>query len=389
MLAMAATAAAPGTTATVGVVGAGQLARMMQQAAVDLGVALVVLAEKPGQPAELAGCRTIIGAPDDGDALLALAGEVDVVTLDHEGVPARLLAELEATGHRVRPSSRSIVFAQDKWAAFELFSGRGLPVPPSVLIEGAAPTAMDDVASRLGLPLVLKLRSGGYDGRGVEVVGDADSAREVLSRWAGRDVVAQQMVDIDVELAVVGARRPGGQASFYPPVLTNQVDGMCRELVMPAPVADGVAGRAVDIAASVVEGVDAVGAVTVEMFVSRSGEVVVNEIALRPHNSGHATIEAAAASQFHNHLRAVLDWPLGRTELAVPAAAMVNVVGDAAGTDPAVRLPRALEVSGASVHLYGKGSAPGRKLGHVTATGPDGDSALATARAAAGILNDG
>jgi 5-(carboxyamino)imidazole ribonucleotide synthase len=374
-----------GTAATVGVVGAGQLARMMHQAAIDLGVELVVLAERPDDPAVRAGCRALIGRPDDPEALDRLAEVSGIVTLDHELVPAAHLEALAAAGHRVRPSAAALVHAQDKWAAWERFEAAGLPVPRSLLLPpGADP---EPAADRLGLPLVLKLRTGGYDGRGVEVAADIEAARRVLAAWAGREVVAQEWVDMEFELAVVGARRPAGEAVFYPLVLTTQIDGMCRELVTPAPVADPVGRRALEVAGAVAEAVGAVGAVTTELFATRSGAVLVNEIALRPHNSGHATIEAATASQFHNHLRAVLDWPLGSTDLIVPAAAMVNVVGDAAGSDPAGRLPRALEVAGASVHLYGKAPAPGRKLGHVTATGPDVASALATARAAAAALN--
>jgi 5-(carboxyamino)imidazole ribonucleotide synthase len=368
----------PGTSAVVGVVGAGQLARMMQQAAVDLGIELIVLAEHDREPAVLAGARPLIGRPHDPEAVARLAEVAEVVTLDHELVPAAILEALQGAGHAVRPTAQSIVYAQDKWAAYELFVRHGLPVPASTLVTEAA---------ELTFPTVLKLRSGGYDGRGVEVAADAEQATRILGNWSGRDVIAQQPVDIDVEVAVVGARRPGGDRVSYPLVLTTQVDGMCREVSMPAPVGEDVARRATEIAGAVVDAVGAVGAVTVELFIDRTGAVLVNEIALRPHNSGHATIEAAATSQFHNHLRAVLDWPLGSPELITPAAAMVNVVGDAQSGDPTTRLAEALTIQGAAVHLYGKSSKPGRKLGHVTATGPDSATALRTARAAAGILN--
>ena len=378
MLTMPSSKAAPGTSAVVGVVGAGQLARMMQQAAVDLGIELVVLADHEREPAVLAGARPVIGRPDQADAMQRLAELTDVVTLDHELVPVEILTGLQQAGHLVRPTAQSLVYAQDKWAAYELFVAAGLPVPKSELVTGA---------SEIELPIVLKLRSGGYDGRGVEVARTPDQLQQVLEDWAGRDVIAQELVDLDNEVAVVGARRPGGERVSYPLVLTNQVDGMCRELTMPAPVSTQQARQATEIAGAVVDAVGAIGAVTVELFIDQSGAVLVNEIALRPHNSGHATIEGAATSQFHNHLRAVLDWPLGATDLLAPAAAMVNVVGDSAGGDPIARLPEALRVEGASVHLYGKGAKPGRKLGHVTATGRDVDEALKTARAAADILN--
>lgn len=378
MLAVSPTRGAAGTSAVVGVVGAGQLARMMQQAAVDLGIELVVLAAHDREPAVLAGARAVIGRPGDRDAMKRLAEMADVLTLDHELVPVEILDELAAAGHIVRPTGRSLVYAQDKWAAHRLFCDAGVPVPESRLVRNPA---------EVEAPVVLKLRSGGYDGRGVEVARTAEQVHRILAEWTGRDVIAQQLIEIEAEVAVVGARRPGGERVSYPLVLTNQVDGMCRELAMPAPVDAGIAERAVATAGAVVEAVGAVGAVTVELFVDRAGAVIVNEIALRPHNSGHATIEGAVTSQFHNHLRAVLDWPLGSTELIAPAAAMVNVVGADRGGDPNSRLPQALAVAGAAVHMYGKEARPGRKLGHVTATGSDAEQALNIARQAAGILN--
>ena len=375
-------------TARVGMVGAGQLARMTQAAAIDLGVELHVLATRTDEPAVLAGARCHLGAPDDDDALLAFAEAVDVVTLDHELVSDAALAEMAARGHAVHPSAQALLHAKDKLYAREQLGALGLPVPPFAAVSCAEEVA--DFAAEHGWPVVCKARRGGYDGRGVQVVADAEAAAEVLARGGGWMVEA--LVDIEVELAVVTARRPGGQRVTYPVVETVQQDGICVELVQPARVTGEVAEAAVALGQQVADAVDGVGIVAVELFVDRSGRLTVNELALRPHNSGHATIEGAVTSQFHNHLRAVLDWPLGDPGMRAPAAAMVNLLGPAgdaaagAGDPVSAALPGALEVADAAVHLYGKASRPGRKIGHVTVTGPDAEVALAAARAAADRL---
>lgn len=368
----------PPATGRVGMVGGGQLARMTHRAAIDLGVHLEVLAARPDDPAVLAGAPHRIGDHGDLDALLALAGEVDVVTLDHELVPNPHLTELERRGHRVRPAAAAVHLAQDKLHARGELSRRGFPVPA---FRGVA--SGDDVgtfADGHGWPVVVKARSGGYDGRGVWMVHDRPGADEVLAH--GGAYLVEARVPIATELAVVTARRPGGERVTYPVVETIQKDGICNELVMPARIPPALADAARELGGQVVQAVDAVGIVAVELFVTDDGELVVNELALRPHNSGHATIEACATSQFANHLRAVLDWPLGDPAMLAPAAAMVNVLGPGDGSDVAGRLPGALAVAGARVHLYRKAARPGRKIGHVTVLADTPDQALATARTA-------
>lgn len=362
-------------------VGAGQLARMTQRAAIDLGVSLVVLAARDDEPAVTAGAAHRLGDGDDAPSLLALAAEVDVITLDHELVDAATLATIAAQGTAVRPSPAALRVAQDKLVARETFASLGLPGPAHVVASDAA--GVDALAAEHGWPLVAKARTGGYDGRGVEVVADRAALDAVLAR--GGDWIVEQRADIALEIAVLVARRPGGEVVVYPVVETVQRDGICHELIMPARVDAAVAQRAVDIALRIAEGIDAVGMLAVEQFVTPAGEVLVNEIAVRPHNSGHASIEGCATSQFTNHLRAVLDWPLGGTELQAPFAVTVNVLG-VDTSDVAARVPRALSVEGARVHLYGKRSRPGRKIGHVTVLGEDADTALEAARSAAAIL---
>lgn len=370
-----------GTSARVGMVGAGQLARMTQRAAIDLGVALTVLAARSDEPAVAAGAAVELGAADDPVALERLAGRVDVVTFDHELVDGPALERLAARGVAVRPSPAALACAQDKLLARETFARLGLPGPDHAVAGDEA--AVRELAAAHGWPLIAKARRGGYDGRGVAVVADMDALTRVLER--GGEWIVERRVDIATEVAVVLARRPGGETAVHPVVETLQRDGICHELVMPARIDPATAARAVGIATALAAGIDAVGICAVELFVTPDRDVLVNEIALRPHNSGHATIEGTVTSQFHNHLRAVLDWPLGDPSMRTPVAATVNVLG-VDDRDVAARVPVALAVPGANVHLYGKSSRPGRKLGHVTVIGDDAETALDAARRAARAL---
>lgn len=357
-------------------IGAGQLARMTQQAAIPLDVELVVVAESDRDPAVLAGAPYRLAAPADGPALVAATEGIDIVTFDHELVPPAALRALEDAGRVLRPSPAALAHAQDKLHARRALAAAGFPVPAFAPVAGPGEVAA--FAGDQGWPVVLKARSGGYDGRGVVVV-EGPAALDGIPWEAGW--VAEEFLDLAAELAVVVARRPSGEAVAYPVVRTVQVDGICRHLAMPA----GATGAA-DLAGRVAAHVGAVGICAVELFVVADGRLLVNELALRPHNSGHATIEGCTTSQFENHLRAVLDWPLGAPDLVAPAAAMVNVITPDAAADPHAHLPAALAVPGAHVHLYGKASRAGRKVGHVTALGATPEAALATAQAAAGIL---
>lgn len=362
-------------------IGAGQLARMSHRAAIDLGIRLQVLATSVDDPAVLAGASHILGAPDE-TGLAALARGNQVLTLDHELVPIRDLTTVASAGTPVIPSPEALRYAQDKWFARTSMRAAGFPVPDHALVENADDVA--DFADVHGWPVVLKAVTMGYDGRGVAVVSDRAAAVDVMSpdrRW-----MVEEMIDLATELAVLVVRRPAGETRIYPVVETVQEDGICRELVMPARIDGRMADAASEMACEVVAVAGSCGVTAVELFVSTTGELLVNELAMRPHNSGHATFEACVTSQFHNHLRAVLDWPLGDTALMVPAVAMVNVLGSGDAASAMASVPAALAVGGASIHLYGKGERPGRKIGHVTAVGQSVDEALATARQAAARL---
>jgi 5-(carboxyamino)imidazole ribonucleotide synthase len=370
---------------TVGVVGAGQLARMCYQAAIGLDVDLRVLAARPDDAAATVLPHPHIGDADDPEALRRFAAACDVLTLDHELVDTATLAALAAVGTTVHPGPDALRFAQDKVHQRRTFADSGLPVPAFTVTTDLA--VAEGFADAHGWPVVCKRPHGGYDGRGVWTAGDASVLAEVWGEAAvdGADVLVEHAVAIEREVAVLVARGPDGRHAVAPVVETVQREGMLRELVVPARVPAAVQRDAVELGAAVVDQVDVVGVCAVELFWDGSG-LLVNEIAARPHNSGHWTIDGATTSQFENHIRAVLGLPLGAMEATAPAVCSVNVVGDAAGSWPQTRLADALAVPDVHVHLYGKIPRPERKLGHVTATASDLSTARARAHAAAAAL---
>jgi 5-(carboxyamino)imidazole ribonucleotide synthase len=365
---------------TVGIVGAGQLARMMAQAAIPLDIRVVLLAADPTDGAAQVVPDVVIGAPDDPQALRALADRCDVVTFDHELVDPALLAELEADGHRVYPTSTSMALAQDKRRQRLELGEAGFPMPAHANVDALADVA--EFGAAHGFPIVLKASRGGYDGRGVWMADTIEDAERVLdgAQATGTVLLAEQLLPLDLELAVLVARRPSGQVAAYPPIETVQQDGICRELRVPAAISVTLGAYATRIATDIAEQIGMVGIMAVEFFVSR-GELYVNELAPRPHNSGHWTIEGAATSQFEQHLRAVLDLPLGSTLPTGDGVATINLLGEGADNDPRRRLGDALAASDGHIHFYGKEPRPGRKVGHVTAVADTLEVAIAQARA--------
>ena len=389
----------------VGMVGAGQLARMTAQAAVGLGIGFRVLAAAADESAAQVCAGTQIGDYRSLDDLQVFGGGCDVVTFDHEHVPGPHLRALERAGLRVRPGPDALRYTQDKRAMRGRLAGLGVACPRS------APAAcLDDVArfaAGTGWPVVLKAVSGGYDGKGVWVCAGPDQAADVLAQalTRGIDLLVEEHVAFDRELAVLVARSPSGQAAVYPVVQTVQQDGICREVLAPAPgLAAATAAAAQRLGLSIAAGVGVTGMLAVELFEAPGG-LLVNELAMRPHNSGHWTIEGARTSQFEQHLRAVLDLPLGSPAAVARHAVMVNILG---GDDPdpsgraAAGPTRALDGAlysrlahvmaadpGVKVHLYGKAVRPGRKVGHVTAVGDDISELRDRAARAASYLRSG
>ena len=353
---------------------------MSQQAAIALGIQLHVLADAPGDSAALVIPEVSVGAASDGEAILAFADHVDVITFDHEHVPQEIIRALEATGHAVYPSSDALLYAQDKAVMRQRLGDAGFPMPHWSI----AASPEDVVAFDAPWPKVLKASKGGYDGKGVWLVADDAAAREVLSHDLGPGAVwiVEEMVGFTQEIAVQVARSPHGQAVAYPPVRTVQSDGICVEVVAPSAPHSVSSEEAEELALLVAKELGVVGMLAVELFDTPSG-LVINELAMRPHNSGHWTIDGAYTSQFENHLRAVLDLPLGDPRPRQPVAVMANILGgDIEDLHVAFKHVMARD-PGLKIHLYGKGVRPGRKVGHVTALGNDVDALRERAQHAA------
>ncbi|MFC9089289.1 5-(carboxyamino)imidazole ribonucleotide synthase [Nocardiopsis dassonvillei] len=374
------------TVPRVGMVGGGQLSRMTHQAGIALGVDFSVLATSPTDSAALV-CGDVSLGDDRGlDDVLAFAKAHDVVTFDHEHVPEPVLRAVEEAGGLLRPGRDALRFAQDKLRMRTRMAELDAPSP-----RWRAVTALEHVtafAGETGWPVVLKAARGGYDGKGVWVVGDADEARGVVDRAAAEEVplLVEEKVDFSRELAVQVARSPHGQVAVYPVVETVQRGGICHEVIAPAPdLSEDRATRAQQLAIEIAQALDVTGVLAVELFETADG-VVVNELAMRPHNSGHWSIEGARTSQFEQHLRAVLNLPLGSPRTNAPYTVMANLLG---GEDPEV-YRRYLHVMAkdpeVKVHFYGKDVRPGRKIGHVTVMGEDYRDLLARARDAAAYL---
>ena len=371
------------TFPTVGVVGAGQLARMLVPPAVALGVRLRVLAASPDDAAAQVIPDVVVGDYTDLDTLRAFADGVDALTFDHEHVPTGHLHTLVAEGVAVRPGPEALVHAQDKLTMRARLTEADIPVPRWGIARD--PGELAALGEALGWPLVVKTPRGGYDGKGVRVVDSAGHLDVVADWWTGSPLLVEERVPFAAEVAALVARSPHGQAVAYPVVETLQLDGVCREVVAPARLDDEEAATAQQIALRVAAELDVVGVLAVEMF-EVGGHVLVNELAMRPHNSGHWSIEGAQTSQFENHLRAVLDLPLGTPRARAPYTVMVNVLGgDYPDLYPAYRHVMARDPD-LHVHVYGKQVRPGRKVGHVTVSGDNVDDLLERARHAAGYL---
>jgi 5-(carboxyamino)imidazole ribonucleotide synthase len=354
----------------LGVVGAGQLGRMMLQDAISLAVPLRFMAASDEDPAVVVGGSFDIGSAMHDVDLGRFAATCDVMTFEHEVVDLEGLEDIERGGAVVRPSASALRVVADKLGMRRAVEWADLPVPE----WKQAKTVADLMEIVDAWPqCVVKLSRGGYDGRGVFVVDGPAEMEDLAEKLVRKRVplLVEPLLDFDRELAVIVARRPGGEAVVYDPVETRQIDGQCRQVDAPAPVALDHAARVREIGLQVAESIGVVGLVAVELF-EVGDELLINELAVRPHNTGHHSIDACVTSQFENHIRAVLDLPLGNASLTVPAAVMVNVVGDADATDPRDRLADAMAVdAGARIHLYEKESRPGRKIGHVTVTGTD------------------
>ncbi len=370
----------------VGMVGGGQLSRMTHQAAIALGLSLRVLADATHDSAALVAQGVTVGSHESLSDLRDFATGCEVVTFDHEHVPGALIAALEAEGLNILPGSAALLHAQDKLVMRQRLSALGVPVPAFAAVSSLAD--LSAFADEHGWPVVLKAATGGYDGKGVWVVSSPEQAAPVVA--SGVRLLVEQRVALVRELAAVVARSPYGQAGVWPVVETVQSDGICVEVIAPAPgLSEELAVEAQSLAIRLADELGVVGVMAVELFETASG-LLVNELAMRPHNSGHWTIEGARTSQFEQHLRAVLDYPLGTTTMTAPWVVMANLLGGDGDADLDRRLHLLMGRDPAlKVHLYGKLVRPGRKIGHVTALGDDLDDVRTRARLGAHYLRTG
>jgi 5-(carboxyamino)imidazole ribonucleotide synthase len=366
----------------VAVIGGGQLARMMAEPAAALGIPLRLLAEAPGVSAAQVVPDHTVGDYTDLATLRAVTEGCEVVTFDHEHVPTDHLHALESS-LAVRPGPEALVHAQDKGVMRRRLAELGVPCPRNALVSSVEEVSAFARSSG-GWPCVLKTTRGGYDGKGVWFVEGPDDCAAAFD--SGRDILAEERVDFRRELSALVARSPSGQVAVWPIVASTQRDGICKEVIAPAPdLAPDLAAEAAQIAMKIAAELDVTGVLAVELFETRDGRVLVNELAMRPHNTGHWTQDGSVTSQFENHLRAVLDLPLGAPDKRAPWTVMVNILGGANQTGrlydgyphAMARDPRL------KVHLYGKELRPGRKVGHVNAYGDDLDDCLERARHAA------
>ncbi len=369
----------PGIAPVVAMVGGGQLARMTHQAAIALGQTLRVLATAADEPAAQVTPDVVIGSHTDLEDLRRVAAGADVLTFDHEHVPTELLDKLVAEGVNVAPPPQALVHAQDKLVMRRRLEALGAAVPRYAGIQSV--DELDAFARRLDIskdaPIVIKAVRGGYDGRGVQMARDSAHAREIAGQYLaeGVPVLVEEKAQLRRELSALVARSPFGQGAAWPVVQTVQRDGICVQVIAPAPeLPDELAAAAQQLALRLAAELGVVGVFAVELFETTDGVLLVNELAMRPHNSGHWTMDGARTSQFEQHLRAVLDYPLGDTDATAPVTVMANVLGAPQRAEMTLderlhhlfaRMPEA------RVHLYGKKEQPGRKVGHINFLGTD------------------
>ena len=359
----------------VAMVGGGQLARMTHQAAISLGQGLRVLSVSAEDPAAQVSPDVLIGSHTDLQALRAAAAGAAALTFDHEHVPTELLYTLVEEGVAVLPPPEALVYAQDKLAMRRRLAAIGAPVPRFAEVHTVGD--VDAFAASTGRSVVVKTVRGGYDGRGVVLADDLRCAREAVAGYLddGVAVLVEERVPMRRELAILVARSPFGQGAAWPVVETVQREGICVTVVAPAPdLPDPLAAEAEQLGLRIADELGVVGVLAVELFETTEGALVVNELAMRPHNSGHWTMNGAVTSQFEQHLRAVLDYPLGDTRALAPVTVMANVLG--AAVTPAMGMDERTHhlmgrIPEAHVHLYGKEERPGRKIGHVNILGTD------------------
>ena len=363
----------------IGIVGGGQLARMMAEAAVKLNLGVIVLDPGDNCPAAQVGAKQIIASMDDPAGLRQLAEASDVITIDVEHVDASQLAKIAEHGTPVRPLPSTITTIQDKYLQKQFLINNGIAVADSVPISDKA-SAQEALAKFSG-KMLIKTRFGAYDGRGNMVIGDGKTVDDAFNAFGDQPLYAEKFIPFIKELAVMIARDLEGNTAIYPVVETIQNRNICEYVLAPAQISSAENEAALELANQVADHLDGPGIYGIEMFLTDSGEVMVNEIAPRVHNSGHYTIEACNTSQFEQHIRAISGLPLGSTDMKVPAAVMLNVLGKRDGPTDEQGIDKLSEYPHTYVHLYGKSPTKlDRKMGHITITADSVDEAYDQAK---------
>lgn len=374
-----------GAGQTIGIVGGGQLGRMLTLAALPLGFRVIVVDAGSNCPAAQVGAEQIIADLYDAEALRELARRSDYITVEIEHLDTTVLEELAATGVRINPSPSTIRLIQDKFAQKQFLAKAGIPLAPFCEITDRA-SALKALKA-YGGSMIIKTRHGAYDGRGNMVVHSQSDVDKAFAAFDGKALYAEALVDFTCELATMVARSITGDVAVYPITQTIHQRNICVKTLTPAPVAVKTRENATTVAGSVAGLLDGAGTFGIEMFLTKDGDILVNEIAPRVHNSGHYTTEAVRTSQFEQHIRAITGLPLGSVDMVAPAAVMVNILGKRNGPTEVTGLADVLAIPGVSVHLYGKAPTKiDRKMGHITATADTLAEAQANAEEAEGII---
>jgi len=359
----------------IGIVGGGQLGRMLTDAAHKLGFNVVILDPTPDSPAGQVADRQIIGSFTDEDKIRELAKEVDYMTFEIESANAQVLDDLAAQGIQINPSTKTLSLIKDKLKQKEFLQQAGIPVAEFDEVE-----TEDDIAhagKKFGYPMLLKARLDAYDGRGNAVVSSEDTIAEALEKLHGKLLYVEKFVQFEKELSVMVARSTTGEITTYPVVENTHKNNILHTTVVPAAISKKSSAKAQRLAVDVMEHLKGAGVFGIEMFLTPKGDVLVNEIAPRVHNSGHYTIEACITSQFEQHIRAVTGMKLGPTNLIVGGAAMVNILGEEDRPAKSEGVEKASQIQGVGIHIYGKKeSRKERKMGHITAVGNTPQEAL-------------
>lgn len=370
---------------TVGIIGGGQLGRMMVEASRKLDLKIIILEPTENPPAVQVGAEQIVGTLTDSEKIKELAEKSDFLTWEIEHINTEVLEKLETQGFKINPSPKTLAKIKDKYLQKEFLKDNGIPTAPYKKVESVV--EIKSAAEELGLPLILKTRFGGYDGRGNFVIRSWEDLEEGFDTLGGVDLYVEGFVDFEKELAVMAARDKDGNIKTYPVVETIHENNILQVTLAPAPIAEDLRKRAEEFAKKVMEHLEGAGVFGIEMFLTKNGEILVNEIAPRVHNSGHYTVEACITSQFENQLRAVSEMELGETDMKVGAAVMINILGDRSGVAEVAGIEEAEKLGNVFVHIYGKKDVkPERKMGHLTIVGDNLEEVLEKANKARSLI---